>query len=63
MCASNVEVCGEGAAADGGNGDGGWRGAAAMRDPDWREFLKNDPEMVEEMNSMIIVPWSHSPMQ
>ena len=37
--------------------------AAAARDPDWRAFLKNGPEMLEEMQSTVLMPWSHSPMQ
>ncbi|MEQ8398416.1 NIPSNAP family protein [Thalassobaculum sp.] len=37
--------------------------AAAMRDPDWREFLKNGPEMLEEMHSSILMPSAHSPMK
>lgn len=37
--------------------------AAAMKDPDWREFLKNGPEMLEEMTSTILTPWTHSPMK
>jgi hypothetical protein len=37
--------------------------AATMKDPDWRAFLKNGPEMLEEMQSTVLVPWTHSPMQ
>ena len=37
--------------------------AATMKDPDWRAFLKNGPEMLEEMHSTVLVPWAHSPMQ
>ena len=37
--------------------------AAAVRDPDWQEFLKNGPEMIEDMQSMILLPSAHSPMK
>ncbi len=37
--------------------------AAATRDPDWQAFLKNGPEMLEEMTSTILMPWTHSPMR
>lgn len=37
--------------------------AAAVKDPEWREFLKNGPEMLDEMQSMVLTPWKHSPMQ
>jgi hypothetical protein len=35
--------------------------AATMEDPEWKEFLKNGPNMLDEMSSMIFVPAAHSP--
>ena len=37
--------------------------AATMKDPEWRAFLKNGPEMIDEMSTTILTPWSHSPMR
>ncbi|EDP63369.1 hypothetical protein BAL199_20340 [alpha proteobacterium BAL199] len=36
---------------------------AGRSDPDWRTFLATVPEMIEEMQSIILLPWAHSPMQ
>lgn len=37
--------------------------AACVQDPGWQAFLKNGPEMLEEMNSTILIPSAHSPMR
>ena len=37
--------------------------AAAGKDPEWREYLKNGPEMLDEMSTTILMPWTHSPMR
>ena len=36
---------------------------ACMQDPDWQAFLKNGPEMLEEMHSTVLLPGPHSPMK
>lgn len=37
--------------------------AATAKDPEWQAFVKNGPDMIEEMHSTILVPSASSPMQ
>ncbi|NQW10149.1 MAG: NIPSNAP family protein [Alphaproteobacteria bacterium] len=37
--------------------------AAVARDPEWQAFTKNGPELIEEMQTMILLPSAHSPMR
>ena len=37
--------------------------AAAAADPDWKEFLKDGPDRLDEMHASILLPWSHSPLK
>lgn len=36
---------------------------AAMQDPDWQAFLKNGPECLDEMMSILLIPSVHSPLK
>ena len=36
---------------------------ACAKDPAWQEFVKNGPEMLDEMNSILLFPSAHSPMK
>lgn len=37
--------------------------AAAMKDPDWLEFVKKAGGLLEELHTMVMLPSAHSPMK